>query len=172
MIPSGFRNIGYSRNLGTKGSSGDICFYMDADSIAPENWISRIMEEYDKDKKTVMAGSLCRFDEPRYYALYQPLSLGRTVLGKLSVPTIPGSSMSILKDVLYKIGGFVENACEDGDMSFRAKKYGKVKLISNLPVLTSSRSWKRKNGLINHYVFNPTYVLTNGRINLAETTKR
>jgi glycosyltransferase involved in cell wall biosynthesis len=172
VIRSDFKNIGYSRNLGTKSSSGDICFYMDADSIAPKNWISRFMEEYENDKRTVMVGSLCNFDEVKYDALYQPLRIGRTIIGKLGLPMIAGSSMSILKEVFYKAGGFVDRTCEDGDICFKAKKFGKVKMVDDVHVFTSSRSWKRKNGLLNHYVFNPAYVLTNGRVNLAETTRK
>lgn len=171
VIDSPKRNIGFQKNLGTKACTGEFCFYLDADSIAPKNWISRFLEEYEKDRRTVMVGSLCSFDESFYSAVYQPLKLGRSVLSKFSLPLISGSSTSILKDVFYKVGGYTEEACEDAYLCLEAKKFGKIKLLNDIDVLTSSRGWKRKYAMFRNFVCHPVYAVSQGKINLRKITK-
>jgi glycosyltransferase involved in cell wall biosynthesis len=95
------RNIGFQKNFGTHVCNGEICFYLDADSIAPENWITRHLKEYENDRRTVMVGSPVSFDLAFYSAVHQPGELVRKVFSKLSVPLLTGSGTSILKDVFY-----------------------------------------------------------------------
>lgn len=170
LLDSPRRNTGFQRNLGTRKSKGEICFYLDADSIAPENWINRFLKEYEKNRRTVMVGSLCSFDENFYSAVYQPFKLARKLLSELSIPLLSGSSTSILKDVFYKTGGYTEEACEDAYLCLKARKFGNVKLVSDVNVLTSSRGWKREYATFRNFVCNPIYAISQGKINLREIT--
>ncbi len=170
LLDSPRRNIGFQRNLGTKKSKGEICFYLDADSIAPENWMSRLLEEYEKDKQTIMAGTTYSSNIGICSAFYRSYGLARKIFNKLSIPLIPGSSTSISKSVFYKVGGFSEGLYEDADLGLKARKFGKVKLINDVSVLTSGRYWERKHAKFRFFVCNPAYAISQGKINLREIT--
>jgi len=171
ILDSPRRNIGLQRNLGTQESKGKICFYVDADSVVPKNWMSRLLEEYEKDKNIVMVGTSCLANAGIYTALYHHWALTRKILNKLSVSLIPGSSMSILKNIFYKAGGFPEYPFEDADLSLKARKFGNIKLIDDISVLTSGRGWKRKHAKLKEFVYKPVYALSQGKINLEKITK-
>jgi glycosyltransferase involved in cell wall biosynthesis len=164
------RGFGVAKNLGTNASNGDMCFYLDADTKPPNDWISRFLNEYDKDKGTVMVGPLYRFDEARYYSLYRPLNFGRKMLAKLSIPLICASGMSIRRDAFYKVGGFTNDPCEDADICLKARKVGKVKLMTDVYMQTSSRDWHREHSIPKHFLFDTVYALTQGKVRLREAT--
>ena len=61
---------------------------------------------------------------------------------------LSGFSFAIYKDIYKKSGGFNSklNIQEDIELSFRVSKIGKIKFISNIPVIFSGRRFQK--GLI------------------------
>jgi len=41
-------NAGQARNIGTKASRGDIIAFIDSDCVAPENWLKRILDDFNR----------------------------------------------------------------------------------------------------------------------------
>jgi len=171
VIESFVRNIGYQNNLGTYYSNpeANLYFYTNADTIVPKNWISRIMEEFERDKKTVMAGTIYYpISEEGYQTFYHFWNAAKRVLDNFSIPIIPGCSMAISKDTFYKLGRFSTNVSSDADMTLKARRIGNVRLIHDTAVLTSTRRFKRKHGKFIAVANPPFYHLSRGHINLRK----
>lgn len=138
---------GVARWRGFEEASGNIIFSTDADTILPENWIERFMK-YFKNKEVVAVTSLCNIDEPSRVdkAIFKFFVLlanegHRIALGHY---WLSGFSYAVRKTAYIKAGKINKDldALDDIDLGQRIKKLGKIKLVRNLPVLSSSRRFK------------------------------
>jgi len=138
---------GIARWRGFEEAKGKIIFSTDADTILPEDWIERFMK-YFENKGIVAVTSLCNIDEPsrmdktifKFFLLLVNES-HRIALGHY---WLSGFSYAIRKDTYIKAGGINKelDALDDIDLGRRVKKLGKIKLVRNLPVLSSNRRFK------------------------------
>ncbi|MCL5771476.1 MAG: glycosyltransferase family 2 protein [Actinobacteria bacterium] len=145
------QGVGFARQKGFMEAKGKIIATTDADTILPSNWVSRIVEEFEKDKELVAFGGL--------YTLYSGAVTARIAVSYLTYPfwlldkffshgwSLPGANLAIRKDAFLKIGGFKTELKlgEDANISQRLKTIGKVKLDPDFLVQTSGRRFK--NGL-------------------------
>lgn len=139
---------GIARWRGFEEATGDFLFSSDADTILPPNWIEDFMK-YFKNKKIVAVTSMCDIDDPsqRNKALFKFVHLVanegyRIALGHYS---LYGFSYAIRKDIYLKAGKIDKNlnALDDVDLGRRVRKFGKIKLVRNIPVLTSNRRYQK-----------------------------
>ena len=169
IIESFVRNQGYQSNLGAYYSNPktDLYFFTNADTIVPKNWISRIVEEFGRDKNTVMTGTI-NYPIPGegYQTFYRLWNAGKRVLDNFSIPIIPGCSMAILKDTFYRVGGFSRDVDTDADMTLKARRIGNVRLIHDTAVVTSTRGFKRRHGKFIKVVNPLIYRLSRRRYDL------
>lgn len=145
------QGVGFARQKGFMEAKGVIIATTDADTILPSNWVSRIVEEFKKDKELVAFGGL--------YTLYSGPMTAKIAVYYLSYPfwlldkffshgwCLPGANLAIRKDAFLKIGGFRTDLKlgEDANISLRLKEIGKVKFDPDFLVQTSGRRFK--NGL-------------------------
>jgi glycosyltransferase involved in cell wall biosynthesis len=146
------QGIAFARNKGAKIAKGEILVFTDADTILPKNWLSRIKEEFEKDKELIAFGGSCQFYSGPISArlagkfLLKPfLFLDKFFSGGFN---LMGCNMAIKKKAFFKVGGFNENLKlnEDVEISYRLREIGKVKLDPNFKVKTSGRRFRH--GLI------------------------
>jgi len=138
---------GVARWRGFEEAKGKIIFSTDADTILPEDWIESFMK-YFKNKEIVAVTSLCNIDEPSRVdkAVFKFFMLlanegHRIALGHY---WLSGFSYAIRHDTYVEAGKINKelDALDDVDLARRVRKLGKIKLVRNLPVLSSSRRFK------------------------------
>jgi glycosyltransferase involved in cell wall biosynthesis len=138
---------GIARWRGFEEATGDYIFSTDADTVSPPNWIEGFMK-YFKNKKIVAVTSMCNIDDPSesnkaiFKFVHQLATEGsRIALGHYC---LYGFSYAIRRDIYIKAGKINKtlNALDDLDLGNRVKKFGKIKLVRDMPVLASSRRFK------------------------------
>lgn len=138
---------GIARWRGFEEAMGNFLFSSDADTVFPPDWIEGFMKHF-KNKKVVAVTSMCDIDDPSprnkafFKFVLQVATEGfRIALGHYC---LYGYSYAIRKDIYIKSGKIDKtlNALDDVDLGRRVKKYGKIKLVRNIPVLTSNRRFK------------------------------
>jgi glycosyltransferase involved in cell wall biosynthesis len=146
------QGVAFARNKGAKIANGEILVFTDADTILPKNWLSKIKEEFEKDKELIAFGGSCQFYSgpisvklASKFLLKPFLFLDKSFSGGFN---LMGCNMAIKKEAFLRVGGFNENLKlnEDVEISYRLRKIGKVKLDPNFKVKTSGRRFRH--GLI------------------------
>lgn len=147
VVPEKQRGRGAARWRGFEEATGDFLFSTDADTIVPPNWIESFMK-YFKNRKIVAVTSMCNIDDPSrsnkaiLKFVHQLATEGsRIALGHYC---LYGFSYAIRKDIYIKAGKIDKtlNALDDLDLGKRVKKYGKIQLVRNIPVLASNRRFR------------------------------
>jgi glycosyltransferase involved in cell wall biosynthesis len=142
------QGVAFARNKGAKIAKGEILVFTDADTILPKNWLSRIKEEFERDKELIAFGGSCQFYSGPISArlaskfLLKPfLFLDKFFSGGFN---LMGCNMAIKKEAFFEVGGFNENLKlnEDVEISYRLRKMGKVKFDPNFKVKTSGRRFR------------------------------
>jgi glycosyltransferase involved in cell wall biosynthesis len=148
VINEATQGRGMARYRGFEEATGEIIFSTDADTILPQDWIDRFMECF-KDKEVVAVTSLCNIDEPSpidkaVFAFFSRIANEghRIALGHY---WLSGFSYAIRRDVYIKAGKIDKslNALDDVELGRRVKKFGKIKFVRDLPVLSSNRRFKK-----------------------------
>ncbi|MBI1888340.1 MAG: glycosyltransferase [Candidatus Spechtbacteria bacterium] len=146
------RGVGFARQKGFCQARGSIIATTDADTLAPQNWLQRIVTEFQKDRAIVAFGGLYTLCSGPFtarfatrYLLYPAWILDKTCSGGW---TLPGANFAVRKNAFYQIGGFNTklHLGEDADLSQRLRKTGQVILDPRFRVQTSGRRFK--NGLL------------------------
>jgi len=146
------QGVAFARNKGAKIAKGEILVFTDADTILPKNWLSKIKEEFKRDKELIAFGGSCQFYSgpisvklASKFLLKPFLILDKSFSGGFN---LMGCNMAIKRDAFLKVGGFNENLKlnEDVEISYRLRKLGKVKFDPNFKVKTSGRRFRH--GLI------------------------
>jgi glycosyltransferase involved in cell wall biosynthesis len=146
------QGVAFARNKGAKIARGEILAFTDADTILPKNWLSRIFEEFEKDKNLIAFGGSCEFYSGSFLAKLASKFLLKPflILDKFFSQgfNLMGCNMAIRKKTFFEISGFNENLKmnEDVEISYRLRKIGKVKFDFNFKVKTSGRRFSK--GLI------------------------
>lgn len=139
---------GVARWRGFEEATGDFLFSSDADTIFPPDWIEGFMK-YFKNKKIVAVTSMCNIDDPSrrkktfFKFVHQITTEGfRIALGHYC---LYGFSYAIRRDIYIKAGKIDKtlNALDDVDLGRRVKKFGKIQLVRDMPVLTSNRRYRQ-----------------------------
>jgi len=145
------RRRGYANALarGFLEATGDVVATTDADTVVPQNWISRIASVYEKRPDIVAVGGDIVFRDPGFFAKLLtrgilPL-INRIDRKNPAGPHLWGANFSVRRRVFLEAGGWSPrfNLQTDTELSERLRKFGKVVLLEDLAVTTSSRRWNR-----------------------------
>lgn len=148
VINEPIQGRGMARYRGFEEATGDIIFSTDADTILPQDWIERFMK-YFQDQKVVAVTSLCnidatsRFDKAVFRLIQRTANEGhRIALGHY---WLSGFSYAIRRDIYIKSGKIDKSldALDDIELGRRVRKFGKIKFVRDLPVLSSNRRFKK-----------------------------
>ena len=135
-------NVARVRNTGAILSSGDVIVFVDADTLVPENLLSRIVDEMSDE--TCLGGAVDTDYRPAKTMIRIYLGLWR-MLGKL-VGMAQGATQFCRREVYTSLSGYDESLYmgEDVDFHWRMKQCAKrqnarVCLIENVHVVPSTR---------------------------------
>jgi len=152
----GFRVVeeprrGYANALarGFLAATGDVVATTDADTVVPRNWISRIASVYERRPDVVAVGGDIVFRDPGLLAKLLTRGLlpliNRIDRRNPAGPHLWGANFSVRRRVFLEAGGWSPrfNLQTDTELSERLRDFGKVVLLEDLRVTTSSRRWNR-----------------------------
>ena len=117
-----FSSISSLRNLGASFARAGILVFLDADCIAPRDWIDRLATAFSTEVGTSIIGSRYRAPECSTWVA-RAWERGQDGIVRRSVAYIPGGTMAMRMSVFHKLGGFdptlVTN--EDAELCRRAR---------------------------------------------------
>ena len=128
-------------------ATGDVVATTDADSVVPRDWISRLAREYEDRPEVVAVGGDIVYRDPGCFAKLLTRGLipliNRVDRKNPAGPHLWGANFSVRRSVFYKAGGWNPrfNLQTDTELSERLRRFGKVVLLEDLAVSTSSRRW-------------------------------
>ncbi len=132
------------RNAGAKIAKGEIMFFLDADTVLPDDFLKKSLEEFNLRKLDF--ASFC-FDSPsKENAFHFMLDFYNKMVVMLEKIT-PYSIIGVLikKDFFDKTKGYDETLklSEDRDFGARAAEHGKFGIIRSAQVFISDRRFKK-----------------------------
>lgn len=141
VVPEPRQGISYARQRGFDEAQGELILTTDADARLPRNWISRIVQEFEKHPEAVAVAGAYTFDDgPLFlrtmsYLIYDPVFRLWDSYG--------GVNLAVRKEAFRQVGGFnlALNFSEDTDLGRRLEKIGKVVRTSSPRVQTSARRY-------------------------------
>ena len=159
--PSG---AGNARNLGVKKSKGEILSFVDADTILPEGYFERLVEDFKDEKVVAVSGPLCptlrKFKHVFMY--YLTTDVIPWLTSKINFFQFQGSNMAFRRLSFIKMGGFHPDLkkLEDNELGNRARRFGKVLWDKNLYIFNNPRRFEKFG------YFNQTKELLDGYLKL------
>jgi len=142
LIAEKKQGVVFARMAGIKKARGKIIAFTDADSVVSPYWLKNLFQAYE-DPNIVAVGGLSNL-EPKNNLV----KLVEPVLNAVSpaLKLMSGCDLSFRKDAYKKAGGFSPkiNFNEDFYISLKIKKTGKVLILKNRGVSTSSRRYTPK----------------------------
>lgn len=143
----------WARQQGLLAAKGDIVAFIDADTMAPKGWLTRLVQHLKHRPEIVAVGGPCTYFDLRLPArvvlrgfLFLTFIVDhaiRRLTGKAGA--LWASNFAAWKEKLLEVGGFdtkMKFFGEDVELPLRLKKKGKVSIIPTLFVLTSARRFK------------------------------
>lgn len=145
------RQPGYRAALarGFAAAHGEIIASTDADSEVPWNWLSRLVREYEAHPDVVSVGGAIDFRDANWKGrlmtnVILPV-VNRVDRSARRGPHLWGANFSVRCDAFRQVGGWNPDfeMQADTEISERLRDVGRVVLLEDLPVRSSSRRWNR-----------------------------
>lgn len=140
------RGPAYCRNLGSKLSSGEIIFFLDADGYASASWISEGIKNFTDPNCIGVEGHIIAQppeNELRDRKVINPFYADN----KNEIHRdYPAGNIAYRRKELLEVGGFNEkryrNGREDTDLAFRMLKLGRINFDQKMEVTFQTEHWK------------------------------
>jgi len=138
------------RNEGAKVAKGEILFFLDADAILLDDFLSESLREFSDRKLDIAGFCLKSYPANKFFSFFENSIYNKIII--ISEKVLPHSAVGILmkKELFNKLGGYDETIklAEDMDLSRRAVKMdANFGIIRTKEILASDRRFK-KDGLI------------------------
>lgn len=141
-----------ARQKGAQAARGKILCFTEADCQVPETWIETVVQTFRADSRTLaVTGGYTLTNSKWSYSLlvriFHPISvyLFYVLYGHHS---LRATNFAVLAQSFREIGGFNTDTLELDDLEFsmRAKKYGRIRFVPALSVLTLDRRFRNRLG--------------------------
>ncbi len=160
-----------ARNAGFKACTGELIANIDSDSILTPNWISRVLKEFENNKKlAALSGPFIYYDLPvivdlgiwiYYYFGFLSHLFNQYILRVGAL--LQGGNIVMSREYFNKIGGYNLNLVfwgEDIDLARRLSKVGQVKFTFSHPIYSSARRLKNDGVLKMMIIYPMNYFST------------
>lgn len=144
IIPGGLPAKG--RNEGVKIAKGDILFFLDADTVLPNNFFEKALSEFNKRDLELASFCLIPLPKNRMSLFFMNIFYNQPIV--LLESALPHAATGILvrKNLFDKLGGFDEDVklAEDHYLARRAQKLFSAKLgiIKSTEIFVSDRRFR------------------------------
>lgn len=144
IVPGGLPAKG--RNEGAKIAKGDILFFLDADTVLPDNFFKKAIAEFNNRKLELASFCLIPLPRNKISSFFLNIFYNQPIVLLESALPHAATGIFVRKDVFEKIGGFDEDVklAEDHYLARRAKRvFGvKVGIIKSTEIFVSDRRFK------------------------------
>lgn len=131
------QGVVFARIKGVNEAKGKFIAFLDADSLAPKNWLLNIHRAFSDQDVVGVGGSI------KFYPSSPSLELNERLNNSLYPPTrvMPGSNISFRKKAYSLCGGFSPkiNLGEEIYISKKLRKVGRTIFLKDNPIITSPR---------------------------------
>lgn len=135
------RGRALQKNAGAREASGDLLWFLHADSIIDRTMLDAICNVM-KDEAAIGGGFSLRFDDPSVFLKW--LAIASDWRARITKIIFGDQGFFIRRTVFEKLGGFPPVALmEDWIISQKSKSYGKLVLLPET-IVTSSRRFRKK----------------------------
>ena|SRR3989339_178770 len=162
--------VGMARKAGTEAAQGEFVVNLDADSRLPEDYLLKARKMFDENKDLVCLGGQLYFFDGTWLQDFLRLIFYRPICWFVRAVSFgrvgPTGNCMVLKKTTYnKTNGFDENLKygEDGDLTIKLSKFGKIKINMDLKCFISSRRFNILDKGFWAYVLNAVGVLFTGK---------
>jgi glycosyltransferase involved in cell wall biosynthesis len=137
---------GKARNEGAKIAKGDVLFFVDADTVLPDNFFEKTFKEFNERKLELASFCLVPMPKNKLSSFFLNFFYNQPIV--LLESALPHAAMGILvkKELFEKTGGFDEDIklAEDHYLARRAKKLFKARfgIIKSTEIFISDRRFK------------------------------
>ncbi len=129
------------RNAAAEHATGDLLLFLDADTVLPEGFIARNLDEF-AHRKLAIATVLTKVKSTNrsHTALFKLWDFLLLSAEKVS-PLPSGYCIFCMADIHQKIGGFNKKITMGEDLNYvsRAVKCGQFGVLRSVPIVTSAR---------------------------------
>jgi peptidoglycan/xylan/chitin deacetylase (PgdA/CDA1 family)/glycosyltransferase involved in cell wall biosynthesis len=153
------QGVSYARQTGFEAARGEYILSTDADALLPENWVSRIVGEFEKHPEALaVAGAYIFNDGPLFL---RTVSRFYELIFRVW-NSYAGVNLAVRKEAFNRVGGFnlALDFSEDTDLGRRLTKIGKVVRISSPHVRTSARRYIKLGTLGGMVYYSALYLHT------------
>lgn len=160
LVEDGRREIAAGRNLGVEKARFPHVAFIDADCVAPQEWLRRLAEAFERlhgvdPRVAAVGGTNIPPEDSHSFVRAIGVALdsfggsfnstqGRRFSGEREVESLPNLNVLYCKRAIIEIGGYDEslaNMGEDADLNFRLRSQGyRLMFIPDLPVQHKFRS--------------------------------
>lgn len=158
------RGLTQARQAGFNASKGKIIAYIDADSIAPSDWLLSIQKTFTKYPDAIGLCGFYRFilkSKVHRLIFWFYFNVAEKLITKaFRGQRLAGTNFAVLRDSLEKIGGFNLEVIfygEDIDLATRLKKIGKIRPFDSV-VISSGRRFDQKGIIIPGFIYLFNYL--------------
>jgi len=112
------RGLNVARNTGLRNSRGEIVLFTDSDCVVPEDWVRKMVSNFEDAKVGCAGGNVSRYEET-FLSRYSDESVmpvlrifkKREVLDNVGLPLRypAGCNMAFKRDAIDEVGGFDED---------------------------------------------------------------
>ena len=142
------------RNNGAKVAKGNILFFLDADTILPDDFLLKSLKEFNNRGLDIASFCLRPYPARKLTSFLMDLFYNKLIV--IWERILPHAAIGILvkKDLFNKVGGYDESLrlSEDHDLGRRAAILARFGVIRTTKIMTSDRRFRKdgwvKTGLI------------------------
>lgn len=159
VVKEAKQGISSARNAGFNTANGDVIARLDADTVAPKDWILKIRQNLEKGVEAVSGpASYLNLPEKIQFSHLPSLYYFRFLKLFFKKNMLFGPNMAIKKSLWEKVKNEVcvddKKIHEDFDLAIHLWRYAEIKFDRKLQVITSPRRWKNP-----YFYFEYTYRL-------------
>jgi hypothetical protein len=158
--------VGAARNIGARHAGGEILSFIDADTMACNDWLEVIARTFDFDSKAVgVTGPTLPYEGTQLDRLAYHVATGwaQRLSLKLGRPHVAGFNCAYRKSAFWNAGGFEKDRVlsEDVMLSLRMRHQGRILFNPDMIAHTSLRRIKKYGYpyLTTYYAINAAMML-------------